>query len=98
MLEKDFEIYKWKREDHPYSLLNADYFVNAKIKGRRFYIFLASVGDEFYVVDSFFPQERVDYTVSVATKKKMKPISIIYKKRIDNVTGEEIVYLDKMKK
>ena len=57
--------------------------------------FLKSRDNDYYVVDSFFPEDNVDYTISNATQKRMRPLAVIYKKRINTDTLEEIIYCDK---
>lgn len=97
LLENEFSIYQWRKEYNPYSRINADYFIEALKDEKRFYIFLASKNNEFYIVDSFFPKEDVDFTINKATNMKLKPLTIIYKNRLDITNGEKVIFIDKRK-
>lgn len=71
-------------------MIEADYLMKNKAKGRNVFIFLSRKEDDKYYCRSFFPQSRRDYTQNQASW------TLLYKEKIRRSTGKSVILYDRL--
>ena len=90
LLDSNDTVFKYNKKANLYSMIDADYLMKNKIKERNLYLFLSHDIDDRYFCRSFFPEEKKDYT------KNQASWTLLYKKKCNLSTGEEIVLYDRL--
>lgn len=90
ILDCNDTIFKYNKKSNVYSMIDADYLLKNSVKSRPVFLFLSRKKDDTYFCRSFFPQNKMDYT------KNQASWTLLYKKKINTKTGEEIILYDKM--
>lgn len=83
LLDRNDTIFKYNRKANIYSLIDADYLMKNKSEERNLYLFLSQSVDDYYFCKSFFPEGKMDYA------KNQASWTMLYKKKINLITGEE---------
>ena len=92
LLDSNDTIFKYNKKANMYSMIEADYLMKNKMEEKDLYLFLSHATDDKYFCRSFFPKGEKDYT------KKQASWTLLYKKKYNLNTGEEIVLYDRLKK
>ena len=91
MLDSNDIIFKYNSKKNIFSLIQADYLLQSSHNSRDIYIFLdRNKNSAFHFCRSFFPKGDKDYTVG-QTK-----YTLLYKKKINKITGECKIQYDKL--
>ena len=90
LLDSNDTVFKYNKKANLYSMIDADYLMKNKMKERNLYLFLSHDIDDRYFCRSFFPEEKKDYT------KNQASWTLLYKKKCNLSTGEEIVLYDRL--
>lgn len=92
LLDSNDTIFKYNKKANMYSMIEADYLMKNKMEEKDLYLFLSHATDDKYFCRSFFPKGEKDYT------KNQASWTLLYKKKYNLNTGEEIVLYDRLKK
>jgi hypothetical protein len=92
LLDNNDTIFKYNQKANVYSMIDADYFMKNNIDSRDLYLFLSEGVDGKFFCRSFFPETRKDYTINQASW------TLLYKKKINLVSGTEQILYDRLKK
>ena len=92
MLDSNDTVFKYNQKANAYSLIDADYLMKNNMENRNLYLFLSHRRGEYYFCRSFFPETKKDYT------KNQASWTLLFKKKINLDTNEEIILYDKLKK
>ena len=92
LLDSNETIFKYNKKLNTYSLIEADYLMKNCQEGRNLFLFLSQDEEENYFCRSFFPEEKMDYA------KNQASWTLLYKKKRNLLSGEEIVLYDRWKK
>lgn len=84
-------IFKYNQKQNLYSMIQADYLMKNKVLNSNIFLFLSQGRDEKFFCRSFFPETKKDYTINQSAW------TLVYKKKIDIVSGEEIVLYNHLK-
>ena len=91
MLDSNNIIFKYNAKKNVFSLIQADYLLQSSHDSRDIYIFLDRLeNSDFHFCRSFFPKGDKDYTVGQAK------YTLLYKKKINKITGKSEVQYDKL--
>lgn len=91
MLDSNDIIFKYNSKKNVFSLIQADYLLQSTHDSRDIYIFLDKLEiSDSHFCRSFFPKGDKDYTAGQAK------YTLLYKKKINKVTGKEEVQYDKL--
>ena len=91
MLDSNDIIFKYNPKKNIFSLIQADYLLQSAHNSRDIYIFLDKLeNSDFHFCRSFFPKGDKDYTAGQAK------YTLLYKKKINKITGEEEIQYDKL--
>lgn len=90
ILDSNDTVFKYNKKSNVYSLIDADYLMKNSMESRNIFLFLSRKIDDTYFCRSFFPENKMDYTRNQASW------TLLYKKKINTKTGEEIVLYDRM--
>lgn len=82
-------VFKYNENLNSFSLIKAEYLLKNEILSRNVFTFLSKSKDEKYFCRSFFPQDKIDYSVG------QTQWTLLYKKKIYKKTNEEVVLYDK---
>ncbi len=91
LLDSNDTVFKYNKKSNIYSMIDADYLMKNSIEERNLYLFLSFGMDDKYFCRSFFPEEKKDYT------KNQAFWTLLYKKKCNLSTGEEIILYDRKK-
>jgi len=92
MLDSNDIIFKYNSKKNVFSLIQADYLLQSAHDSRDIYIFLDRLeNSDSHFCRSFFPKGDKDYTAGQAK------YTLLYKKKINKITGESDVQYDKLK-
>lgn len=91
LLDSNDTIFKYNKKANMYSMIDADYLMKNKMEEKDLYLFLSHATDDKYFCRSFFPEGKKDYT------KNQASWTLLYKKKCNLNTGEEIVLYDRLK-
>ncbi len=92
LLDSNDTVFKYNKKANIYSMIEADYLMKNNMEERNLYLFLSLGIDDKYFCRSFFPEEKKDYT------KNQASWTMLYKKKCDMSTGEEVVLYDRLTK
>lgn len=92
LLDSNDTVFKYNKKANMYSVIDADYLMRNNMEERNMYLFLSHGTDDKYFCRSFFPEREKDYTKNQASWK------MLYKKKYNLGTGEEIVLYDRLMK
>lgn len=92
LLDSNDTIFKYNKKANMYSKIDADYLMKNKMEEKGLYLFLSHATDDKYFCRSFFPEGKKNYT------KNQASWTLLYKKKYNLNTGEEIVLYDRLKK
>lgn len=92
LLDSNDTVFKYNKKANMYSMIDADYLMKNNMEERNLYLFLSQGVDDKYFCRSFFPEEKKDYTRNQASW------TMLYKKKCDMSTGEEIILYDRLTK
>ena len=92
LLDSNDTIFKYNKKANMYSKIDADYLMKNKMEEKGLYLFLSHATDDKYFCRSFFPEGKKNYT------KNQASWTLLYKKKCNLNTGEEIVLYDRLKK
>ena len=84
-------IFKYNQKANLYSVIEADYLMENSMELQNLFLFLSREEGNRYFCRSFFPEEKMDYT------KNQASWTLLYKKKIDRLTGKERILYNKMK-
>lgn len=84
-------VYRYNERLENFSLINAEYLLKNEILSKNVFAFLSKSENEKYFCRSFFPQERIDYSIGQTVW------TLLYKKKIYKKTGEEVILFDRGK-
>ena len=90
LLDSNDTVFKYNKKANLYSMIDADYLMKNKMKEKNLYLFLSHAVDDRFFCRSFFPEEKRDYT------KNQASWTLLYKKKCNLNTGEEIVLYDRL--
>lgn len=90
LFDSNDTIFKYNRRNNIHSMIEADYLMKNKAKGRNVFIFLSRKEDDKYYCRSFFPQSRRDYTQNQASW------TLLYKEKIRRSTGKSVILYDRL--
>ena len=91
MLDSNNIIFKYNAKKNVFSLIQADYLLKSSHDSRDIYIFLDRLeNSDSHFCRSFFPKGDKDYTVGQAK------YTLLYKKKINKITGKSEVQYDKL--
>ncbi len=85
-------IFRYNKKLQVFSVIQADFILSTPLDGNDIYIFLSKDSDNKYFCRSFFPRENADYT------KGQTKYTLLYKEKINKLTGEKIVQYDRLTK
>ena len=91
LLDSNDTIFKYNKKANMYSKIDADYLMKNKMEEKGLYLFLSHATDDKYFCRSFFPEGKKNYT------KNQASWTLLYKKKCNLSTGEEIVLHDRLK-
>lgn len=91
LLDSNDTIFKYNKKANMYSKIDADYLMKNKMEEKGLYLFLSHATDDKYFCRSFFPEGKKNYT------KNQASWTLLYKKKCNLSTGEEIVLYDRLK-
>ena len=92
ILDSNDTIFKYNKKSNVYSKIDADYLMKNSMESRNVFLFLSRKTDGTYFCRSFFPENKMDYT------KDQASWTLLYKKKINKETGEELVLYNKINK
>ena len=92
LLDSNDTVFKYNKKANMYSMIDADYLMKNNMEERNLYLFLSQGVDDKYFCRSFFPEEKKDYTRNQASW------TMLYKKKCNMSTGEEIILYDRLTK
>ena len=92
LLDSNDTVFKYNKKANMYSMIDADYLMKNNMEERNLYLFLSHGVDDKYFCRSFFPEEKKDYTRNQASW------TMLYKKKCNMSTGEEIILYDRLTK
>lgn len=92
LLDSNDTVLKYNQRINMYSMISADYLMKNNMEEKNLYLFLSHGADDKYFCKSFFPEEKKDYTRNQASW------AMLYKKKCNISTGDEIVLYDKLTK
>jgi hypothetical protein len=92
LLDSNDTIFKYNQKANVYSMIDADYLMKNNIESRDLYLFLSKGDDGKFFCRSFFPEARKDYT------KNQSSWTLLYKKKINLISGTEQILYDKLKR
>lgn len=92
LLDSNDTVFKYNQKSDMYSMIEADYLMKNNMEERNLYLFLSHGVDDKYFCRSFFPEEKKDYSRNQASW------TMLYKKKCDMSTGEEIILYDRLTK
>lgn len=92
LLDSNDTVFKYNQKANTYSMIDADYMMRNNMEERNLYLFLSYGTDGKYFCRSFFPEGKNDYT------KNQVSWTMLYKKKYNLSTGEEIVLYDRLVK
>lgn len=72
-------------------MIDADYLMKNHIESRNVFLFLSKHDNGTFFCRSFFPENKMDYT------KNQASWTLLYKKKINKTTREEVILYDKIK-
>ena len=84
-------VYRYNERLDNFSLINAEYLLKNEILSKNVFTFLSKSENEKYFCRSFFPRERIDYSIGQTVW------TLLYKKKIYKKTGEEVILFDRGK-
>ena len=90
LLDSNDTVFKYNKKANIYSMIDADYLMKNNMEERNLYLFLSKGTDDKYFCRSFFPEGKKDYT------KKQASWKMLYKKKYNLSTGEEMVLYDRL--
>jgi hypothetical protein len=91
MIDDNRTIFKYNQKANLYSVIEADYLMENSMELQNLFLFLSREEGNRYFCRSFFPEEKMDYT------KNQASWTLLYKKKIDRLTGKERILYNKMK-
>lgn len=84
-------LFRYNEKNNKFSLIMADYLLSTPYKNTDVYIFLAKKNpSNTYFCRSFFPKEKVDYTLG------QPKYTLLFKEKITISTGERVVQYDRL--
>jgi hypothetical protein len=92
LLDSNDTIFKYNEKANVYSMIDADYMMKNNIDNRNLYLFLSEGNDGKFFCRSFFPEARKDYT------KNQAAWTLLYKKKINLISGTEEILFDRLKR
>lgn len=90
LLDSNDTVFKYNQKANTYSMIDADYLMKNNMEDRNLYLFLSQGSDDRYFCRSFFPEQKMDYT------KNQASWTMLYKKKRNLSTGEEMVLYDRL--
>lgn len=91
ILDSNDIIFKYNSKKNVFSLIQADYLLQSEYNSRDIYIFLDRLkNSDLHFCRSFFPKGDKEYTAGQAK------YTLLYKKKINKITGDAIVQYDKL--
>lgn len=78
-------VFKYNPILNQYSVVQADFLLKNSINLRNIFTFLSKSDDEKYFCRSFFPENRIDYSLNQTAW------TLLFKKKINKLTNEEQV-------
>lgn len=91
LFDSDNVIFKYHKNTSTFSLIQADYLMKNYFQNTNIYIFLSKSKDETYFCRSFFPESSRSYD------KNLPSWTLLYKEKINIVTGESTILYNKLK-
>lgn len=91
LLDNNDTVFKYNKKANLYSMIDADYLMKNNMEERNLYLFLSRNKDDKYYCRSFFPEGQKDYT------KNQTSWTMLYKRKCNLSTGEEVVLYDRLK-
>lgn len=91
MIDSNDTVFKYNKKVNIYSMIDADYLMETNIENRDLFLFLSNDEADKYFCRSFFPKEKKDYS------KNQASWALLYKKKIDLLTGVETILYDRIK-
>ena len=91
MIDDNRTIFKYNQKANLYSVIEADYLMENSMESQNLFLFLSREEGNRYFCRSFFPEEKMDDT------KNQASWTLLYKKKIDRLTGKERILYNKMK-
>ncbi len=86
-------VFRYNEKSNTFSLIQADFLLATPFENNDVYIFISKKEDsEEFFCRSFFPKSNKDYTTG-QTK-----YTLLYKEKVNLLTGEKEVQLDKLRK
>ncbi|WP_407429287.1 PBECR4 domain-containing protein [Treponema sp.] len=85
IIDSNKTVFKYNEKERPFSKIKADFLLKNKEEYENLFLFLAYRNESECFCRSFFPDNRVDYAENQIT------MSLLKKKKIYILTGEEIV-------
>lgn len=92
LFDKNNLIFNYNEKLQMFSVIQADFLLTTPLDGKDVYIFLSKDNNDKYFCRSFFPKGNKDYT------KGQARYTLLYKEKINLLTGETIIQYDKLHK
>ncbi len=91
MIDSNDTVFKYNKKANVYSMIEADYLMENKMESRDLFLLLSNDDGDKYFCRSFFPEEKINYS------KNQASWALLYKKKIDLITGKETVLYNRLK-
>lgn len=95
LLESIFDdnntVFRYNENLNNFSLIKAAYLMKNEVQFKNVFTFLSASESGKYFCRSFFPQERIDYSIGQTSW------TLLYKKKIYRKTGTEVILYDRKK-
>ena len=92
LLDSNETVFKYNQRANVFSMIQAEFLMKNHIQERNLFLFLSKNKDNKYFCRSFFPEDKKDYT------KNQASWTLLFKKKINVLSGEEIILYDRLKK
>lgn len=92
LLDSNDTVFKYNKKSNSFSLIEADYLMKNTMENRNLFLFLSENSGGKFFCRSFFPEEKMDYTRNQASW------TLLFKKKIDLISGTEKILYDRLKK
>lgn len=92
LLDSNETVFKYNQRANVFSMIQAEFLMKNYIQERNLFLFLSKNKDNKYFCRSFFPEAKKDYT------KNQASWTLLFKKKINVLSGEEIILYDRLKK
>lgn len=90
LFDSNDTIFKYNQKINKFSMITADYLMKNRMGNKNVFVFLSKNVGNKYFCRSLFPEDKKDYS------KNQASWTLLYKKKVNVSTGEEIVLYDRL--